>query len=384
MNNTDNMLEKDLKTFFASPERADRKELQDQFNSIINDPIVKIILQAVKGYAMILNEHRQILAGNQELLNALGLRENDLIGERPGELLHCEHSETAPSGCGTGYNCQSCGAALAIVAAQEYNKVCNQECRLLMSHEGEMKCFDFQVQATPFLCGNKKLLIFVLQDISNAKRKEVLEKVFFHDINNTLGALTGYCSLLQLEDDSLMANKILSIADRLKDEISFQEVLILAEKGTLPVKLKDASISNIIEKLKIVFKEHKAAQDRSIDFQPLAGEVFLKTDIILLYKVLVNMLKNALEATQKGGQVKFFCEILPASVRFCVHNSGFIPEIVALNIFHRSFSTKPGTGRGVGTYSMKLFGENYLKGKVGFTTHETQGTVFSIELPYSI
>mgnify|MGYP006293419399 CR=1 len=34
-------------------------------------------------------------------------------------------------------------------------------------------------------------------------------------------------------------------------------------------------------------------------------------------------------------------------------------------LFKRSFSTK-GVGRGIGTYSMKLFGEKYLKGKVDF------------------
>jgi sensor histidine kinase regulating citrate/malate metabolism len=59
---------------------------------------------------------------------------------------------------------------------------------------------------------------------------------------------------------------------------------------------------------------------------------------------------------------------------------GTIPEDVRLQIFQRSFSTK-GSGRGLGTYSMKLFGENYLHGRVYFRTNEKQGTTFTIELP---
>lgn len=100
-------IKQELKTFFASPERLSGDDLQKHFNLIVNDPVVKIVLQAVNGYAMILNEHRQILAGNQELLTALNIKQNEFLGERPGELFHCENCVTAPSGCGTGYSCRS-------------------------------------------------------------------------------------------------------------------------------------------------------------------------------------------------------------------------------------------------------------------------------------
>jgi len=385
MNNPDkSLIEQELKTYFATPDRLTGDDLQNHFNLIINDPLVKIVLQAVNGYAMILNEHRQVLAGNQELLSALNLKENEFLGERPGELFHCEHSSTAPSGCGTGYHCQSCGAVLAIVTAQTLVKESTEECRLMMNLSGEIKCLDLQVRATPFYCGNKQMVILVLQDISSAKRKDVLERVFFHDINNTLGALSGYCSLLNIKEESQLAAKIFEISNRLKDEISFQETLMLAEKGKLVINPEEIQVEEIIDKLEDIFTEHKAAEGKFIYYHPLSDRILLKTDPILLLKVLVNILKNALEATESGGTVKFYCEIKPSRIKFCVHNHGFIPETTALNIFHRSFSTKGGSGRGLGTYSMKLFGENYLKGHVGFTTNQESGTVFYIDLPYTI
>ena len=52
---------------------------------------------------------------------------------------------------------------------------------------------------------------------------------------------------------------------------------------------------------------------------------------------------------------------------------------VQLQLFQRSFSTK-GESRGIGTYSIKLLIENYLKGKVSFVSNKTVGTVISIEL----
>ena len=52
-----------------------------------------------------------------------------------------------------------------------------------------------------------------------------------------------------------------------------------------------------------------------------------------------------------------------------------------MRIFQRYYSTKGEPGRGLGTYSMKLFGEQYLGGEVRFDTSESEGTVFSLRLP---
>ncbi|MPN46151.1 hypothetical protein SDC9_193734 [bioreactor metagenome] len=57
-----------------------------------------------------------------------------------------------------------------------------------------------------------------------------------------------------------------------------------------------------------------------------------------------------------------------------------MPPDSQLQIFNRSFSTK-GDGRGLGTYSIRLLGEKYLKGHVGFTSNKNDGTTFFIRLP---
>jgi signal transduction histidine kinase len=49
-------------------------------------------------------------------------------------------------------------------------------------------------------------------------------------------------------------------------------------------------------------------------------------------------------------------------------------------VFQRSFTTKSGTGHGLGTYGMRLLGERYLGGRVSFVTSAEGGTVFSMRL----
>ena len=64
---------------------------------------------------------------------------------------------------------------------------------------------------------------------------------------------------------------------------------------------------------------------------------------------------------------------------FEVHNPVEMPREIQLQMFVRSFSTK-GLGRGLGTYSARLFTEAYLGGRIGFRSDST-GTTFWVEIP---
>ena len=93
------------------------------------------------------------------------------------------------------------------------------------------------------------------------------------------------------------------------------------------------------------------------------------------------MLKNAIEASSEGQAVTLSCDSEDEVISVNVHNAAAIAHEAQLQIFNRSFSTKEGVGRGIGTYSMKLLGEEYLKGCVSFTSTADTGTTFTLTLP---
>lgn len=93
------------------------------------------------------------------------------------------------------------------------------------------------------------------------------------------------------------------------------------------------------------------------------------------------MIKNALEVNNDEEIITIGCRKLKdRNIEYWVKNSAYICEDIQDNIFKRAFSTK-GNERGWGTYSMKLLGEKYLNGSVGFTSNEKQGTCFYIRIP---
>jgi sensor histidine kinase regulating citrate/malate metabolism len=141
------------------------------------------------------------------------------------------------------------------------------------------------------------------------------------------------------------------------------------------------SAEEVLSELRSFFDHHPVAQNKSIDFQENPPDVTFNTDISLLLRILCNMALNALEATKKNGRVKIWTEHEGDSLSFFVWNSQDISKEIAIRIFQRNFSTKGQAGRGIGTFSMKLFGEKILGGQVTFTTSKEDGTVFRFALP---
>jgi signal transduction histidine kinase len=93
------------------------------------------------------------------------------------------------------------------------------------------------------------------------------------------------------------------------------------------------------------------------------------------------MLINAFEATDTGRAVRFWLDCGKKDLTFCVWNHKPIPESMRGRIFQRNYTTKTGNGHGLGTYSMKFFGETLLGGEVSYESSETKGTVFRLVIP---
>jgi signal transduction histidine kinase len=177
------------------------------------------------------------------------------------------------------------------------------------------------------------------------------------------------------------AQSIRFLAERLRHELEEQRALLQAENGTLEVTVAPVAPEAAIAIAARVVSDHPVARGRTLEVAAAASAKPIWTDESLLVRVLVNMMKNALEATAEGGQVRAWSLPTAEGCEFRVWNATAIPHRISLQIFKRSFTTKQGQGRGLGTFSVKLFGERYLGGSVGFASNESEGTTFFLRLP---
>jgi signal transduction histidine kinase len=158
-----------------------------------------------------------------------------------------------------------------------------------------------------------------------------------------------------------------------------QKQIRAAENGDLQINIEPINSMEFINSTIGKISSHIIGIDKQIILDGNSADIDIETDKVLFQRIMINMLKNALESTPQKGSVITGIQIHDKKIRFWVKNDLVIPEDVQMQMFQRSFSTK-GNGRGIGNYSIKLLTENYLKGKVSFISNKTAGTVFSIEL----
>ncbi len=371
------MKDKDLNfTYFAPAKRANVEEVKEQAKTIISQsPDFQKVTNAIPSIIMILNSDRQLLFANDNLADFLRVESiEELKGQRPGEILGCIHSKKNVAGCGTSENCEMCGAVNSIMDGLKGVFSVN-ECRILTGDGTD--AFDLKVWATPYVVGNEKFVIFAVEDISSEKRRKVLEKTFFHDIINTAGGLKGMMHLLKESPEYFneFKNMLFEAADTLIDEINAQKQLLAAEGNELAINLHEVNSLELMKSVIELYKNHSVAENKNIRMLDSSDNVTFITDETLAKRIIGNMIKNALEAIREGSTVTISCKEQENSVDISVHNDSVMPREVKLQMFQRSFSTK-GAGRGIGTYSMKLLLEKYLKGKISFTSEEGEGTTF--------
>ncbi|MFH1580763.1 MAG: PAS domain-containing sensor histidine kinase [Pseudomonadota bacterium] len=370
-------------TDYAPAERASEGQINQEADLLIALPLLGQLLDSIPDIVLILNEQRQIVFANQALADAFDITDRrGIYGLRPGEALQCIHADETICGCGTTSFCKTCGAVNAILSGLRGKKK-TEECRISQKNTGI--AFDFRVTATPFKASNASFVIFVATDISHEKRRNVLERTFFHDISNTLAGVVGYADLLPISSINKQKDLLEQLAisvHRLQAEINSQRGLISAEIGDLSVCPQSVRSREFLHEMVTFYKKGGlSSASVQIDLDDTSIDIMFVSDKTLISRVFGNMLKNALEASQPADKVLAGCRLdSEMYICFWVQNAQFMPPDIQLQIFNRSFSTK-GKGRGIGTYSMKLLTEKYLKGKVAFSTAHEQGTIFSVTLP---
>ena len=370
-------------TFFAPAGRDSLQEVQHKRETVNRDETLRAMLDAMPSWVFVLNQQRQVVSANSALLNLVERDEDDVIGSRPGEIIGCVHAAYGPDGCGTAKPCIDCGAVRTVLQSQNTGKTATGDCRL-RTQSSPSCALELRVTATPIEIGKEQLILVALEDVGDRSRLAVLTRVFFHDVMNTIVGLKTHFQVIANKAakgsvDPEEIGGLKKYLDELSDEIRSQRELMLAEAGDLKVSLSDIRTTEFLRGMIDLFSDREEDSAEVILGDVWDGE--FATDRSLLTRVIGNMLRNALEATESGRKVTLSCCDCGSAVRMAVHNEEVMADDVQRQVFLRSFSTKAAIGRGIGTHSMKLIGERYLLGRVDFDSVDDKGTTFWIELP---
>ena len=330
---------------------------------------------------VLIDSRLKIVSANAAFMAMCGsAASGNVVGYTMGEVLKCRHAASGRDCAPANDGCLRCGWYLAIQASRAIG-IGEQDFRIL-TEQGA--AYDFAVKVSPVqtVSAGGALWMCALKDTYAQKRLRALERSFFHDVTNLAVGIRGVVELLNEsgEDSESLQEMLHDNAIKLVGEIDRLRTLRVAENGDVRVWYNAVSPEDLLRA--VVKRYQEEADARRLDVEILAEKLSVpfEMDQELFVLVLGELWLNAVEASGRGAKVSMGYTCENGEIVFRVSNPAVMDPNVRVHIFERSFTTK-GAGRGLGLYRAKLIAERYLKGSIGFSSNEPEGTVFCVSFP---
>ncbi len=216
------------------------------------------------------------------------------------------------------------------------------------------------------------------QEKERFKELSLLTAEIAHEIKNPLNSI--YLSFNTLEKYCTRDKDALFYRDAIKGEIKRISAILQDYSdlsGELRPGINDLVIKDFISEFRLIMEEE--FKTANIDFSmEREGKESVRTDRNLLKQILLNLIKNALEA----GASKINVHLTAIEQRFIIEvvdNGKGIDEKIKPSIFKPYISSKT-KGMGLGLHITRRL-VRALKGEIQLVSHAPGNTVFRITLP---
>ena len=243
----------------------------------------------------------------------------------------------------------------------------------------------------------------ITDELINAKEKaEEMNRIksyFYanisHELRTPFVGIIGFAELLrdQLKDPEQkeMAEVILNSSNRLTETLNKILDLTKLEFGKAEINLQKVDVVSLIKRVQVLYSKTALQYKTDIITNHSADHIYIETDETLLQEILNNLVNNAVKYTKYG-----LIEIIVNSfekesrkfLRIMVKDNGlgipkekqnliFMEFRQASEGFSRSFE-----GTGLGLSIAKKYTE-LLNGKIFVESEPGEGSVFTIEIPFT-
>ena len=393
------------------------------------------VFDTVHTILLVLDEKRRVRRINRSGIEALGKEERDVLGEKVGDVLECQHRFDTKRGCGFSEHSRKCTLHMSIVRCLKTGEtVLNAEESLSRDYAKDSP-FYFQINTVPFETKGKRWCVVSLEDITARKKAEIeamrlhnsitqanlelkktledlaksqsqllesqkLEQIgllasgLAHNLKTPLGGIKGYAQLMKLDygefhELDMIINEVeimeqiinnLMLKSR-KDHVSKEETLNLNDLLQIELEFLSANM----------FFKHRVKSKIVLDENlPTIRGVYTHFS-----QVIMNIIQNALDAMHDTPEKKLTVRTRHDNqfIYVDIHDTGCgIPEQIREKIFDVFYTTKPTSsekkgnepyGTGLGLSSANYFIHQY-EGKIEIESREGVGTQATVRIPYKI
>jgi signal transduction histidine kinase/CheY-like chemotaxis protein len=223
-------------------------------------------------------------------------------------------------------------------------------------------------------------------ELANAHKSRFLA-VASHDLRQPLHALNLFVGQLQTEADPAEQERLIARIDAAVHAMNelFNALLDVSrlDAGVLEPNLTEFPVEQLLKRVETTFAE--SAREKGLRLSVLSSSAWVRSDFILLERILFNLVSNAVRYTTRGGVV-IGCRRRGRRLRLDVWDTGAgVPENQRQNIFDEFYQVaSPGSDRraglGLGLAIVERLGR-LLDHPVELTSILGKGSRFSVSVP---
>lgn len=200
-----------------------------------------------------------------------------------------------------------------------------------------------------------------------------------HEIRNPLGVIRNATYYLEMVRDSLDAEAQESIAEIQRELVRANHIVgDLLDYAREPIQ--KTTVFDLVKKVEEVIDRLRYAIDATIEFTPGEDPLFVMADPDQCDRILINLMRNGVQATANGSPVKVTAQKRGDAVTVDVADAGpGIAEEDRSRIFEPLFTTKA-KGIGLGLAVSKRYAEAN-GGQLRLARTSDAGSTFRLTLP---
>jgi signal transduction histidine kinase len=201
-----------------------------------------------------------------------------------------------------------------------------------------------------------------------------------HEVGNPLAAISSLVQMLnRRHPDEYTRERLQMVDDQLRRiQRTLHELVDFSRPATTEKRL--CEIHEVIDAALNIAKYYKRKKGKQIVTRYGGDLPLLRAMRDQLVQVFLNLILNALDATQEGGTIEISTEIHEGWVRVLVRDDGHgIRADDRHRIFQPYFTTKS-TGTGLGLFVCKKIVEQAAGGRIELVSEAGEPTTFAVSL----
>ncbi|MDD2212562.1 MAG: MASE3 domain-containing protein [Clostridia bacterium] len=342
---------------------------------------MRTILNSINKAILLLDVENQIIMCNKNCLEVLEMEENEVVGKNAEELRTLLQFKADGSINNIEKNKKTTELHEVSIVTPHSNK------KSIFFHIDYLRNMEEEIIGMVILATD--ITLFKKESLKMQQKEKLIAlgqmaAGIVHEIKNPLTTIKGFSQLIKykVEDE-----KIREYAGAIEQETeimnNFVNDFLMFAKPSSPV-LEQIRLNEIIESMKVIINANTIISGVNVSFALISGDKPIMADVNQLRQVLLNIVKNAVEAVadKKNAEIKLFTKYHQQTEEMSVtifNNGKAMTAEEKMMVGTPFFTTKEnGTGLGL-SICFQIIKEH--NGRIEIESEEGVGTSFIVYLP---